>query len=88
MDPGVGQALLVSPALRAAASIALGQSAANELRAGNTALLARRLVYTCAGCLAHLRTPGRFVRPKEGESVAGLALRALGANSGGAIKSV
>jgi len=69
------------PILRvmAAASIALGQSAANELRSGNTARLARRLVYTYAGCLAHLRTPGRFVRPKEDESVAGLALRALGA---------
>jgi len=69
------------PILRvmSAASIVLGDSAATELRSGNTLRLARRLVNTYAGCLAHLRSPGRFVRPKEGESIASLALRALGA---------
>lgn len=70
-----------APILRvmAIASIVLGESAAAELRSGNTARLARRLVYTYAGCLAHLRSPGRFMRPKAGESIAHLALRALGA---------
>ena len=68
------------PILRvmATASIVLGESSSNELRSGNTLRLARRLVYTYAGCLAHLRAPGRFVRPKDDESVAALALRALG----------
>lgn len=68
------------PILRvmAAASLALGESAATELRFGNTARLARRLVATYAGCLGYLRPKGKFVRPREGESVADLALRALG----------
>jgi len=61
------------------ASVVLGESAAGELRSGNTTRLARRLVFAYAGCLAHLRTPGRFMRRKEGESIARLALRALGA---------
>jgi len=63
----------------ASASVVLGESAAGELRSGNTTRLARRLVFAYAGCLAHLRTPGRFMRRKEGESIARLALRALGA---------
>lgn len=69
-----------APILRVMAtiSIALGESAATELRSGNTAQLARRLVSAYAGSLAHLRSPGRFVRPKPAESIASLALRALG----------
>jgi len=65
----------------ATASVVLGESAAGELRSGNTTRLARRLVFAYAGCLLHLRNPGRFMRRKEGESIARLALRALGAKA-------
>ncbi|WP_260499532.1 citrate/2-methylcitrate synthase [Aquabacterium sp. J223] len=70
-----------APILRVMASvtIALGEAASSELRSGNTMRLARRLVYAYAGCLAHLRSPGRFLHPKAGESMAALALRALDA---------
>ena len=70
------------PILRvmAAASLALGESAAEELRSGNTARLARRIISAYAGCLGLLVEDGQFVRRREGESLAGLALRALGAD--------
>lgn len=60
-----------------AATLALGESAAAELRSGNTARLARRLVTTYAGCLGYARPKGNFMRPREGDSIAGLAARAL-----------
>lgn len=63
------------------ASIVSGESASNELRTGSTARLARRLVCAYAGCLGMLTDSPRFVRPKAGESVAGIALRALGVAS-------
>ncbi|OYD60486.1 citrate synthase [Paraburkholderia hospita] len=68
------------PILRvmAAASLALGESAAEELRSGNTARLARRIISAYAGCLGLLVDGGQFVRRCEGESLASLALRALG----------
>ena len=61
------------------ASLVLGESTGNELRQGNTARLARRLVMTYAGCLGYLRENGSFFRPEPEESLVALALRALGA---------
>ncbi|UUX95285.1 citrate/2-methylcitrate synthase [Aquabacterium sp. J223] len=69
-----------APILRimAGVSTALGEAAGAELRSGSTAQLARRMVYAYTGCLAHLKTKGCFVRPREAESIADFALRALG----------
>jgi len=79
----LGQADHPVPILQimATASVVLGESAAGELRSGNTTRLARRLVFAYAGCLRHLCVPGQFMRRKEGESIAALALRALGAKA-------
>ena len=62
------------------ASLVLGESTGAELRQGNTARLARRLVMTYAGCLGYLRPAPQagFVRPEPGESLVGLVQRALG----------
>lgn len=62
------------------ASLVLGESTGSELRQGNTARLARRLVMTYAGCLGYLREPQKqpaFFRPRPEESLVALSLRAL-----------
>lgn len=68
------------PFLRAMAtvSIVMGEPAGKELRSGSTAGLARRLVCAYAGCLGMLTPQSSFVRPKQGEPIAQIVLRALG----------
>lgn len=68
------------PFLRAMAtvSIVMGEPAGKELRSGSTAGLARRLVCAYAGCLGMLTPQPSFVRPRQGEPVAHIVLRALG----------
>lgn len=71
------------PILRvmAAASLVLGEPAAEELRSGSTPRLARRIISAYAGCLGWLRTKPRFIHRDDGEALAHLALRALGAET-------
>ncbi len=68
------------PFLRALAtvSIVMGEPAGKELRTGSTAGLARKLVCAYAGCLGMLTQQSAFVRPRQGESIAHIVLRALG----------
>ena len=60
------------------ASLVLGESTGTELRLGNTARLARRLVMTYAGCLGYGLANPAFVRPLAEESLVALVVRALG----------
>ncbi|MDX3895569.1 citrate synthase [Pusillimonas sp.] len=62
-------------------SLVLGASAAMEMRSGSTQRLARRLVATYAGCLAYLKKGGVFIRPRNEESIAETAARALGVDA-------
>ena len=72
------------------ASLVLGESTGSELRQGNTARLARRLVMTYAGCLGYLREPQKqpaFFRPRPEESLVALSLRALGIQDSAEIRA-
>ncbi|HEY3537334.1 MAG TPA: citrate synthase [Trinickia sp.] len=71
------------PILRvmAAASLVLGEPAAEELRSGSTPRLARRIISVYAGCLGWLRSRPRLIHRDDGEALAHLALRALGAET-------
>lgn len=62
----------------ATVSIVMGEPAGKELRSGSTAGLARRLVCAYAGCLGMLTGQPAFVRPRQGEPIGHIVLRALG----------
>ncbi len=64
--------------LMAATTLALGESSSDELRAGNTVELAKRLMFSYIGAIGTLGPRGQFFIPSVGVSVASAVLQALG----------